>query len=250
MNGIGSHYYGKKNRTEVTDWCDHCGRRATLRSYDTTECICLLFIPIIPIGKWRIVRECPLCTMHQRLRRKHVDALIQEAVDDAAKNLREHPDNPDGAAEAVGTCLGLGRPDTAEEILKLLQRQFPSDARVLMAEGAIRSQQGRTVEAERCLRRAVEISPDDPVAHYALGELLLDEGKPAEGIALLEKVVKTAPDLVDAGNLLMGVYESDGNWTELVGVMEEVARIDPGNLEHKPFVKLLKKARRKAGVAV
>ena len=64
INGIGTHYYGARNRSARVDTCKQCGRSATLSSYDTREWFCILFIPIIPMRKYRILNDCSRCRKH------------------------------------------------------------------------------------------------------------------------------------------------------------------------------------------
>ena len=64
FNGIGTWYYGKKNKHQREDTCEHCGNYDYLSSYDTTNFVMFLYIPIIPLGRSRVVDECSACTKH------------------------------------------------------------------------------------------------------------------------------------------------------------------------------------------
>ena len=57
---------------------------------------------------------------------------------------------------------------------------------------------GRTGEAERMLRRAVEIDPASSVARFNLGRLLASSGREAEGEEALKEAVRLAPDFAAA----------------------------------------------------
>ena len=67
INGIGTHYYGAQNRSARVDTCKFCRRSATLSSYDTREWFCLIFIPVIPMRKFRILNDCSSCRKHHRI---------------------------------------------------------------------------------------------------------------------------------------------------------------------------------------
>lgn len=56
-------------------------------------------------------------------------------------------------------------------------------------------EQGKIPEAERLLRRAVEIAPDDPGARNALGIVLLRLERPAEALAQFEALLRIDPTL-------------------------------------------------------
>lgn len=44
--------------------CEHCGRQGDMYSFDTTECFTFLHIPLVPLGKRRVMNECPSCGHH------------------------------------------------------------------------------------------------------------------------------------------------------------------------------------------
>jgi hypothetical protein len=51
LNGIGTRYYGRRNASQANGTCQSCNRWVALSSYDTRECFCLLFIPVIPLRR-------------------------------------------------------------------------------------------------------------------------------------------------------------------------------------------------------
>lgn len=61
VNGVGTWHYGKKGRVRITDVCRHCGRTTTLESYETREYFVVLFIPILPLRRFRILDSCSAC---------------------------------------------------------------------------------------------------------------------------------------------------------------------------------------------
>ena len=64
VNGIGTHYYGKKNQTTRTGPCKSCGRVGNLESYDTRLWFVIVLIPLIPLGRKRVIDSCPSCRRH------------------------------------------------------------------------------------------------------------------------------------------------------------------------------------------
>src|SRR5258708_1821460 len=63
-NGIGTHYYGHRNSERRTAACHSCGRPVQLESYDTRLWFVVIFIPVIPLGRKRIIDQCPVCKRH------------------------------------------------------------------------------------------------------------------------------------------------------------------------------------------
>ena len=63
-NGIGTHYYGRKNRNVRHGVCRSCGAEGPLESYDTRLWFVVVFIPVIPLGRKRIIDQCSRCSRH------------------------------------------------------------------------------------------------------------------------------------------------------------------------------------------
>ncbi|MGH7213447.1 MAG: hypothetical protein ACREIT_01505 [Tepidisphaeraceae bacterium] len=64
VNGCGTWYYGKKNLIQYQGTCRACGAVTTLTSYDTRLYVVIILIPVIPLGRKRIVEECASCQRH------------------------------------------------------------------------------------------------------------------------------------------------------------------------------------------
>jgi hypothetical protein len=64
-NGIGTWYHGKSNVFRDYGQCDSCGREVILSSYDTTLYFVVIFVPLIPLGKKRVIWQCPVCKKHR-----------------------------------------------------------------------------------------------------------------------------------------------------------------------------------------
>lgn len=62
--GIGTSYIGRKNTVIEPGLCEHCGRVGDMRTFDTTECLTFLYIPLAPLGKRGIIKKCPHCGHH------------------------------------------------------------------------------------------------------------------------------------------------------------------------------------------
>ena len=91
INGTGTWYHGKRNKFTVTDQCEQCGNLAKLTSYDTTKYFQLLYIPLIPLSKLRVLNECGVCQMHAIVKLKDWEANKADAIATATETLREEP---------------------------------------------------------------------------------------------------------------------------------------------------------------
>src|SRR6187549_2842037 len=98
INGIGTHYYGKRNPTTHFGVCRQCNRELLLTDYETRLWFCVIFVPIIPLGKKQIVNQCPGCTYHYAVPLSEWQKQGDQAVTSASESLAE---NTSDAAKAI-----------------------------------------------------------------------------------------------------------------------------------------------------
>jgi tetratricopeptide (TPR) repeat protein len=82
--------------------------------------------------------------------------------------------------------------DAALTSYRLAHRDKPSDVQVLENMAIVCSKMGRTEEAIRWYRRALEIRPSLPAAHYGLAFILLRRGERDGARSHLEGFLSTA----------------------------------------------------------
>src|SRR4051794_17014038 len=110
-NGCGTWYYGRKNVVTYQGVCNSCRRQVALSSHDTRLWVVVVFIPIIPLGKKRIIDKCPACTRHM------------------AMNYADYEQGRKRTQEAIGAYRRkLDDAQLAEDALKLVvaQRDVPA----------------------------------------------------------------------------------------------------------------------------
>ncbi|MDW7711389.1 MAG: tetratricopeptide repeat protein [Deferrisomatales bacterium] len=74
---------------------------------------------------------------------------------------------------------------------------YATQERALANLGRSLARVGRTAEAERRLREAVEVAPGFPLAHKFLGELLQDRGDHGSAVAEFDRALRALPDDAD-----------------------------------------------------
>ena len=85
----------------------------------------------------------------------------------------------------------LGRMDHARQEITQALKAFPDDADLHMSLGeALGSSPGQEAEAEKELRRAIELAPEPPVYHYNLACILARQGKGDEAVTELTLAVR------------------------------------------------------------
>src|SRR5262245_11491243 len=105
VNGIGTWYYGRDRVHTLRGVCEFCQAVGDLTPYDTTEYFTFVFIPVIPLGKKRILRQCPRCQKHRVVKSK--DWEEAKAKDSAAvlERLRADPNDREAVLHALGLAL-------------------------------------------------------------------------------------------------------------------------------------------------
>ena len=113
INGIGTHYYGSRNRTSRKGTCPNCGHESELTSYDTWHCACFVFIPLFPIGRRRIIDRCSTCTSHVMMTLNQWNDMVQLALP-AAFERYDKEVNLQTTIEAHAALLGVRNFSDAE----------------------------------------------------------------------------------------------------------------------------------------
>ena len=97
-----------------------------------------------------------------------------------------------------------GRPE-ARSLMRELEDRFPDHSEALLECGRAALADGRVEDAERLLRRAVELAPGDHEVHYQLGLCLERVGKAEEARTHFERFKLIEADLVRLDSLLKEV---------------------------------------------
>ncbi len=185
VNGIGTHYYGRKNRTVRTAPCRSCGRVASLESYDTRLWFVIVFIPIIPLGRKRVIDSCPICTRHFVASADAYEQARQLQVSAAQDQFRRDP-SPPAALQVHATLLGFHEAEQAERFRQVVRDRFPADAELMAGLAAQLQQAGSYQEAGELYDLAHRLQPELPEARAAIALRKMAEGQLDEARRLLD----------------------------------------------------------------
>ena len=86
--------------------CKSCQRVGNLESYDTRLWFVVVFIPIIPLGRKRIIDKCPSCTRHYVMKADVYEQSKQLQISAGLERFRREP-SAGAAIEAHGQLLGF-----------------------------------------------------------------------------------------------------------------------------------------------
>jgi len=184
-NGIGTHYYGRRNLEKRVAVCEHCKRSGTLTSYDTRLWLVVFFLPVIPLGRKRIVNACPACTWHYAIDADKWEAAKQLEISGALENYRTHP-TAETAIAAHRELLKFHQSAQAAEFRQVLQQKFGDQAKVHVYLGAAAEHLGQWDEAAASFERALALRPDLPEARTGAALARLRAGRLDEARPLLD----------------------------------------------------------------
>lgn len=116
---------------------------------------------------------------------------------------------------------GRGDHDRAVGILEALMAASPDDGRYCMIAGEYYHLAGRIDDAERVLRRAIELDPGNAEAYNSLGYFFAEAGvKLDEAEALVKKALEMSPDAGHMLDSLGWVYFQKGDYDRAVETLE------------------------------
>jgi len=160
VNGIGTHYYGKKNKVVRTGECHSCHKRMPLESYDVGHYLVVLYVPVIPLGRRQVIDCCPACSAHQAVSLKKYVAARDLAIDEATENLAASPDEPGSSVGLLQTLTAFHQIEEATDLASAMESQHDSNADLQYLLAAWYEMQGLKTESERCLERSWQLEPE------------------------------------------------------------------------------------------
>jgi len=203
--GFATEFIGKRSIDGHVDRCPGCGKLTLLGSYTTTRCAKWLGLPLLPLGRVRVLDECPHCgrrgcTSHRRLakvRKQDLKAMME--------GFTRKPDDPGTCAHGLHTLMVYDEKAWFLDVMKTYGLRFEKEARIqaLIAQGLCRFGQY------------------DEAAAYCRKALVLGGGKPIE--ELLEKC-EALRDHQDDGTMFDALRpQPEGAWAAYVPAIAAAA---------------------------
>jgi tetratricopeptide (TPR) repeat protein len=239
VNGIGTHYYGRKNVQTRTGVCQHCHREVTLSSYDTRLWVVVIFLPVIPLARKRIIDRCSACSWHYAMEQDRWEAAKQLEISGALEKFREQP-TPEAAIEVHARLLQFHQYAQADEIRGQLAEKYADNAKVQVHLAGALAHLGRHAEAEPYFTRALALRPDLPEARVGVAQGLIRAGRLDEARKLLDFLEKPgAVQLYSLGPLekLGDAYQKAGQHREALQIYSKVLEAIPAAGQHVGFRK-------------
>jgi tetratricopeptide (TPR) repeat protein len=249
INGIGTHYYGKKNIDERAATCQHCGHHGMLSSYDTRLWFVIIFIPIIPLGRKRIIEYCPACTRHFMMELDKWEAAKQLEISGAMERFRSTP-TPELGIEAHQQLLKFHQYTQAESFRQTLREKFYDNAKVQLHLGYACAHLSQFKQAEAAFERALELRPDMPEAKVGVAESHIRAGRLTEARRLLDYLESPGAEQLysmEPLEYLANTYYTRGSHKEALELFQRLLVAIPAAAEHDGFRKKVKACEKALG---
>jgi len=247
VNGCGTHYYGRRNESKFAGTCANCGRHAWLSSYDTRECICLLYIPLVPLRRYRISNECSLCTRHARIPLHEFNEQIELRIAPLRRDVERAPNRVETQLQLIAALLDYGMLKEAEEAARAALGHLPRETELKRVVGELISGRGDLKGAVSFLKDAASGAPRNVAARLALGRTLVGLKKWDEAAQELEEARRLDPKNVEILDLLADAHFQKARWTEALHLTEEIFRLRADLAAHPDLLARVKKCKQSMG---
>ncbi|MEZ6055633.1 MAG: hypothetical protein R3C01_02910 [Planctomycetaceae bacterium] len=248
-NGVGTWYYGQDRMLKVHSKCDLCGYEGELKSYDTSHFFVVLFIPIIPLGKYRIIEECPSCQQHRAVKLSQWEEQKAAAVADLREQIKTDGDKRQAAINAVHLAVAFQDAEMLKSVNGSLASRMTDDAEVQSVLGCACAYFGDTDGSIEAFEHSLKAKEDVDVSEF-LAVALLKKQQPEEAEQHLQHLLDPGdPEKSGYIMLLAEGYQVIGNHGRAADLLEQCESLVPELSKDKEFQKLRKKAEKLRGTS-
>ena len=157
-----------------------------LESYDTRLWFVVVFIPIIPLGRKRIIDKCPSCTRHYVMKADVYEQSKQLQTSASLERFRREP-SADAAVEAHGELLAFHEHQQAADFRQTALGAVPGPRRPPRGHGrAAPRHVRRSTNPPGSSRSALDLDRELPEARVGVAQRKMAEGDLDEAEGLLD----------------------------------------------------------------
>ncbi len=191
--------------------CPRCRKQSRMIGKSVARYFSVFYIPLFPEGKAEEYFECTACGGQfqgsigdLRFRMDRAKQELDEKAAEATRRVRDHPEDADGACEALGALMSADRHSEALALGEKLVAVNPTHGNLNTIMGRLLFAEGRSADALAAFERVIQASPQHAAAHFFKALALAQDYPRDRATALAEaKLAKDlgypdAPDLVRA----------------------------------------------------
>lgn len=228
-NGIGTHYYGRKNRKTRTAVCRHCGHQTELSSYETRLWFVFVFIPVISLGRKRITDRCALCNLHYAMPVRDWETGRQTETAAAMDRFRKEQ-SAEAALDVHGQLIGFQQFDEAADFRESMLEKFPEQAVLPTGFAAHLEFSGLPEEAGEWWDRAFSLDPELPEVRVGIARRRMRDGQLDEARELLSFLEEPGAEqqfALDPLFELVSYYQQAGQHKSALEILAVLLRAFP-----------------------
>lgn len=188
----GTKDYYKHNSAYHFDVCEHCGHLGHLHDHNAIRFFHIYWVPVLPLGKKRILNQCPACKEGHELPLREWRTLRKAELPMLLANAQQGTISVEQAEELVALIRIVGTKTDVVTASAFLLKQFGDDASMLAKIGFLFSAFGMPEEACRTLERSLAIK-SSIAAQSLLTKLQRFPDRAARTPARPNKFVQLAP---------------------------------------------------------
>lgn len=244
INGIGTWYWGKHRIHALHAACQYCGHVGELLSYDTRTYFVVLFVPIIPLGRKRVIEECQSCKRHAVVGYRDWQQKRERDLPEAVEAFRVAPRERERAIRALDLVIACQDDTALDDMATIIDSSLSRDAEVRAAIGDAYAYFSRIDAAESAYRSSLKVE-DRGEVRDSLARILLLQSRPDEAWALISKVLTEEGACREGLALLVAEsYQAWGMHDAAKMILDATISAFP-QLEKDPDYRKLRKSARK-----
>ena len=241
INGVGTGYFGKKNRRTYEAVCEYCHKPGQLEDYDTTYCFVVVFIPLLPLGRRRILAQCPRCTRHRYVSLRRWREIAQKAVDDGTAEVDANPTDLTVATKHLWQWTATGLGEQAELLAGLMEQRFADRCEAQLTLGAWYEQAGKREEMARAFEKALKLDGENIPARRANGVIAIRAGQVDRARQLLSFMEQDRSKCETKLMVTLAeAYQKHQMHEQALEVLHVAAEVRPELTKEKPFRKMVR----------
>jgi len=247
LNGIGTRYSGGSNRSAAVGICEFCKRSATIASYDTREWFCILYIPLIPLTKYRILDDCSKCRRHHRMKAEDFAANFETSLKPLRDACERAPRDPQPRVDLIAALIGWKMQSEAEREVDAALTMFPDNVALLLLRGGLLAGRGDLQNALPLYERAHAVDPHDGGATYGLAWLLHEMQRYEQAVPVIQKALAQNANRNGSLYLLGTSLMKLARWNEALNAFQQLLAAEPKFLGDKNLLRLVRECKQKLG---
>lgn len=177
--------YNRRNGRTVFGSCEHCKSVGFQTSCDVTSYFHIYWIPIIPVGRYRIIEHCPRCKQGKKIGKRDIEKYKKTAAD-LHKEAINHPGNAEPLTNALLAAVNAENYTHFHQLASAAKQHHPANLDLLDKVAAGYAYFCRFDESQDVLLKILAQSNEDAylqTANTHSQAALLKKPKPPGGLA-------------------------------------------------------------------